>query len=634
MRSPRRSTVLLVPLLAAALLPIAATPAAGTDATSTSCPSELVPATAFTDTQTSSHRSAIDCAAWWGMVQGRTATSYAPARDVSRGQVAAMVARLLREGGQEPSEVASAGFDDTVGHRFEDDIDLLASLEIVVGTTAATYEPDEPIDRAQMATILNRTLERGFDTPLPDGPDDAFPFDDVSADSVHRDSISRLFVAGITTGTSTTTYSPHRDVTRAQMASFVTRAAGVLVEEGLLTHPDARPAADDAYASRTRAAWVHLFDDTLKTRAGVQGLVDELADADANMVIAQVVRRQDAYYDSDVLPRTHDPDIEPGFDVLSELIGAAHARGIDVHAWYSVAPTWHGVYQGYQDDGIPTPEGWVPAEHGHLAPPEDRWVTKLHGEQWVDDPDDDDFPARSTYLDPGVPAVQDHVAEVVAEIAERYPVDGIHLDYVRYQSADHGYHPEAVAAYQAEEDVSGVPDPDDPDWMAWRRDQTREVIDRAGEAIDATGRDVDLSAAVITWLDGPPTPDRAGFIQSTPYSRVLQDWDAWVRDGAVDAVMAMNYFRVRDDDDEEEDRSAWFDGWLAYERALAGAVPAQVIPGPGGYLNQPQDVFDQVRAAMGADGASVYSYQQPTLDGSREIWGRLAQTRWGYDPQR
>ncbi len=626
MRSSRWSTALLVPLLTAALLPLAAAPA-GAGTTSTSCPPELVPATAFTDTLTSPHRSAIDCASWWGLVHGRTDTSYAPSRDVSRGQVAAMVARLLHVGGQAPSEVASAGFDDTAGHLFEDDIDLLASLQIIAGTTPDTFEPDEPIDRAQMATILSQTLERGFDTPLPDGPDD--PFDDVSAGNVHRDSISRLVGAGITTGTSPTTYSPERDVTREQMASFVTRVAGVLVAEDLLDHPDARPAADDAYASRTRAAWVHLFDDTLKTGSGVQALVDELAAADANMVIAQVVRRQDAYYDSDVLPRTPDPDIAPDFDVLAELIAAAHVRGIEVHAWYSVAPTWHGVYEGYIDDGIPTPDGWVAAEHGHLAPPEDRWVTKLHGEEWVSDPEDDDFPAQSTYLDPGVPAVQDHVAEVVGEIAERYPVDGIHLDYVRYESATRGYNPAAVAAYQAERGVSGVPDPSDPDWTAWRRDQTREIIDRSREAIDATGQDVELSAAVITWQDGPPTPDRAGFRASTPYTRVLQDWDAWVRDGAVDTVMPMNYFRAH-----LEDQSAWFDEWIAYERALAAAGPAQVVPGPGGYLNEPRNALAQVRAAMSADGAAIYSYQQPTLDGTRAIWGRLAQTRWGYHPQR
>ena len=59
-----------------------------------------------------------------------------------------------------------------------------------------------------------------------------------------------------------------------------------------------------------------------------------------------------------------------------------------------------------------------------------------------------------------------------------------------------------------------------------------------------------------------------------------------------------------------------------------------VVPGPGGYLNEPANALAQVREAMRLDGASVYSYQQPTVDGSRAIWERLAQTRWGYHPQR
>lgn len=71
----------------------------------------------------------------------------------------------------------------------------------------------------------------------------------------------------------------------------------------------APPAPQDSLA---RAAWVHLFDDSLKTRAGIRRVVADLAAAGATAVIAEVVRRQDAYYDSEVLPRTTDPALEPG----------------------------------------------------------------------------------------------------------------------------------------------------------------------------------------------------------------------------------------------------------------------------------------------------------------------------------
>ena len=600
-------TVGMVLALVAALLP--SVPAADAATGSGACATHLVPATGFTDTATTPHRAAIDCAVWWGLAEGRSTTGFAPTDNVTRGQTAAMIARLLRTTGHAPSTAPSAGFTDTVGHVFEADIDLLASLSIAAGVTTSRYEPDLPVSRAQMASLLARTFEHGYDLLLPPGP---MPFGDVPVDNVHREAISRLVAANITSGVTATTFEPRRAVPRDQMASFVTRSVQILWVEELAELPATRPAADDAYHSRMRGAWVHLFDDTLKSRAGIRTMVDELAAADVNVIIAQVVRRHDAYYTSTVLPRTPDPRIATDFDVLAELIPIAHARGIEVHAWFSVAPTWHDVYRD-----LPAPAGWMHTEHGLAAPENRRWVSRTVDGSW------------SSYLDPGVPGVQEHVAAVVGELAENYDLDAIHLDYVRYESARHGYNPLALAQYRAETGATGTPAATDTRWTNWRREQTRQVILGAREAIQASGNSVDLSAAVITWGDGPATRDRAGFQGTLAYTRVLQDWDGWVRRGEVDAVMPMNYFRAHD-----PTQARWFAQWIGYEVALARETDVQVVPGPGGYLNHPSNGVRQVRAAMAADGAMVYSYQQPTEDNTREIWTRLAQTRWGYAPRR
>ncbi len=609
-RRPRPVLLLVVLALVMPLsgLVLDGDPATASPAT-TACPRGAVPATAFEDTLTSTHRAAIDCATWWELVEGVSATSYVPGADVTRGQIAAMIARQLRSSGRAIAAARTAGFEDTVGHLFEDDIDLLAALGIIQGVGPSTYAPDAPVTRAQFASILVRTFARGYDTPLPPG---IVRFADVAVDSVHREAIGSLVRADVAAGTSPITFAPGRPLTREQTASFLTRAATILLAEDLVALPTARPASDDAYGSRMRAAWVHLFDDSLKSRAGIQRLVDELVAADATAVIAQVARRHDAYYVSDVLPRTVDPRLTPGLDVLDELLTAAHARGLEVHAWYGVAPTWHGVYAD-----LPAPDGWIAAEHGRDAPVADRWVTRNASGDWSD------------YLDPGVPAVQAHVAAVVTELVERYPVDGIHLDYVRYSSADVGYNPVALQHYRAQTGATGTPDPDDARWRAWRRAQSRELVRAARGAIDASGRDVTLSAAVITWGAGPATPDRAGFQASLPYTRTLQDWDQWVRDGELDIVLPMNYFRQHD-----LEQAVNLAGWQAYQRVLATSAQTQVVPGPGGYLNHPVNVAAQVRTSMHDDGAAVYSFQQPTLDASRDVWQRLAATRWGYHPQR
>ncbi|MEX2550896.1 MAG: S-layer homology domain-containing protein, partial [Nitriliruptoraceae bacterium] len=170
MRLLRPLRAMLALLLAAALLPAVVAPSPAVAASSAACPGDEVPATGFGDTRTSVHRVAIDCAAWWGLVAGTSETTFVPAGDVTRGQTAAMVARMLRSTGVAPSEVPSAGFTDTDGNVFEEDIDLLASLGIVSGASDTTFEPEAPVTRAQMASIISQTFELAYEDPLPDEP--------------------------------------------------------------------------------------------------------------------------------------------------------------------------------------------------------------------------------------------------------------------------------------------------------------------------------------------------------------------------------------------------------------------------------------------------------------------------------
>lgn len=368
------------------------------------------------------------------------------------------------------------------------------------------------------------------------------------------------------------------------------------------------PAPADALQ---RAVWVHLFDATLKTRDGIRRVVADLVSAGATAVIAEVVRRQDAYYDSDVLPRTADPELEPGLDVLATLIEEAHAAGIEVHAWVPVAPTWHEQYEG-----LPAPAGWVSTEHGPDAPEADRWVTRTVDGVW------------EPYLDPALPQVRDHVAAIVREIATRYDVDGIHLDYVRYPSNAHGYHPAALARYAAETGAVGTPAPDDAAWSDWRRAQVDELVRAARDAVRATGSRAVFSAAVIAWGDGPGGAATSSFADTRAYRDTLQNWPHWAEAGLVDALLPMDYFR-----EAEPDQAAWLRTWLAFEAGLADATGVRLVPGVAGYLNAPDAALIQVTAAAQVFGAvAMYSYQGSTDDAARPLWPDLAASGWGGAP--
>jgi len=99
-------------------------------------------------------------------------------------------------------------------------VERLADLGITrgCGVEPARYCPDSPVTRAQMATFLTRAFR------LPSVPDAGFT--DVGQGATHLPGINALAAAGITSGCAVdpARYCPGRATTRAQMATFLTRA--------------------------------------------------------------------------------------------------------------------------------------------------------------------------------------------------------------------------------------------------------------------------------------------------------------------------------------------------------------------------------------------------------------------------
>src|SRR4029079_18113900 len=117
--------------------------------------------------------------------------------------------------------------------------------------------------------------------------------------------------------------------------------------------------------------------------------------------------------------------------------------------------------------------------HGLSADPADTWLMyRDDGEAWAG------YDAAGMYyLDPGNPAVQAYTTDVYLNVLRNYDVDGIHLDQVRYYEGDAlrwGYNPTSVERFNAEfgRDPSTQPAPEDPAWIAWRRDQVTALVRR------------------------------------------------------------------------------------------------------------------------------------------------------------
>lgn len=195
--------ILTVPGLSAATEPGAALPPGGT----------------FYDDDGSVHEGAIEALVATGITNGCTTT---PARFCPRDPVTreAMAAFLVRALGLETTEATNLFMDDDES-AFEAEIDSLAAAGIATGCGNGLFCPKRLVTRAEMATFLVRAFagEGPFD-PAPN----AFLDDEGS---VHEPDIDRLASMGVTNGCGEERYCPFGAVTRAEMASFITRALGL-----------------------------------------------------------------------------------------------------------------------------------------------------------------------------------------------------------------------------------------------------------------------------------------------------------------------------------------------------------------------------------------------------------------------
>ncbi len=345
-------------------------------------------------------------------------------------------------------------------------------------------------------------------------------------------------------------------------------------------------AADGGPPAELRAMWVHLFDDSLKTRTGIEAVLDAAAAANLNTVIVQGARRHDAFYDSDVLPATTDPVFNetPDLDMLAELVPAAHARGLQVHVWYSVMPAIHSS----MGPELPLPAGHVHTEHGPAS--DDPWtVPREFNTDWYD------------FLDPAIPGVQDHVAAMVREVVERYDIDGVHLDYLRYEvvqptvdTPPGTQHPTTMARYDAHGDGMELDE--------FLRTQVTDLARRVFLEVADVDPTVVVSAALIAQGDGPR--ELGGFDQTRTWWMKGQDWPSWLAEGLVDHAFPMAYFR--------EQTPRWqqaFDDWVDFTAGLDTDAYVSAV-GQGSWLNCARHSADQLERALAVlDGAGLYSYQ-------------------------
>lgn len=293
--------------------------------------------------------------------------------------------------------------------------------------------------------------------------------------------------------------------------------------------------------------------------------IDSLAKANINVLFPETLRRGYTIYPSKL--DTQDSRFK-GYDPLSALIRDAHKHGMEVHPWVWV------FRQGYSKD-----KGPILTTHPEWAAVS-KWGETLsaNGGYWVC---------------PSIPEAREYLISIFKEIATNYCIDGIHLDYIRFENqfpAAYCYNSSCRDKFKAKSgiDPMNIQPLTEPiiEWSLWREDLVNSFVQQVKDEMHTISPAIKVSAAVGSY------PDQAR-------TSLLQNWPNWVDNKWVDFLTPMAY---------TADPST-FRAMVSTELAAVGEKTL-VMPGIGLHMQKtPQITLDQVDIAedMGADGITLFA---------------------------
>jgi uncharacterized lipoprotein YddW (UPF0748 family) len=306
--------------------------------------------------------------------------------------------------------------------------------------------------------------------------------------------------------------------------------------------------------------------------AELRDLVRTAGERNITTIYFQVRARGDAFYRSGLEPwsphLTGDTGGDPGWDPLAELIAEAHRRGLKVTAWFNTL---------LAADTTTRLTGAGSARHPLRRHPE--WRLQAGPE---------------TFLDPGIPAVREYVADVAADLVRKYPLDGLQLDFLRYPTRAYD-----DSATMSRHKPAGIAAAD------WRRQNITATLTAIRKKVKAIRPRLRFG---VTPLGICKRTARSRGLES--YHEVFQDGCGWLADGLLDEIAPQLYWTIGNEPEGPgRPPSPDFTDLLQSWRQLNTHV--RFLPGIG--LYKPpifREAARQVTAALGAgaDGVIFYSW--------------------------
>ena len=252
-------------------------------------------------------------------------------------------------------------------------------------------------------------------------------------------------------------------------------------------------------------------------------IFDRLANAGINTVFFETVNAGYTIHPSRIAPQQN--PLVQGWDPLEAAVKLAHERGMELHAWvwtFAVGNQRHNIILNQPKDDL----GPILSRYPDWAI-SDRQGNKFH------------YSSGKVFLDPANPGVRRYLSLLLEEIATRYQVDGIHLDYIRYPfqssngSKSYGY---GIASRQQFKQMTGVDPinltPRSPLWSQWMGFRIRQVdsfVASVSQNLKQQRPELILSTAVF------PMP------RQERLTKIQQHWEEWVRQEWIDMLVPMTY---------------------------------------------------------------------------------------------
>ena len=273
--------------------------------------------------------------------------------------------------------------------------------------------------------------------------------------------------------------------------------------------------------------WPHSYSQSArsaeKQKQELRTILDQLQQAGINTVLLQTRVRATTIYPSSIEPwdgcLSGIPGKSPGYDALAFAIDECHKRGMELHAWVVTMPVgkWNGP--GCTE---------LRRKQPHML--------KRIGQEG--------------YMNPESPLTAPYLARMCAEITRNYDIDGIHLDYIRY--------PETwtikVSRQQGRAYITNI--------MKQVHDAVKQLKPWVKMSCSPIGKHDDLSRY---WSHG-----------WNAYTKVCQEAQNWLRDGLMDELFPMMYFRDNN----------FFPFAIDWKEQSHGKI---VVPGLGIYFMHPKE---------------------------------------------